>query len=81
MWQGLMTSDEVFFEVKRNLQKKTDYDRLVGQITALDPSKRKIIVVLVGDTSKELLGRLMQQFKTELEDTWMERLRIVTISI
>ena len=62
-WTGHFLKDEVFFELKRNLEKKTDYDRLVGQIEALKPRDHNVIVVLVGGTSKELLGRLKEHYE------------------
>ena len=77
-WQGLLFSDQLFIELKRNLRKKTDYDRLVGQIVALKPGNRRILIVLIGDTSDKLLGRLTEHFQTELEES-EESMRIVTI--
>ena len=77
-WQGLIFSDELFIELKRNLSKKTDYDRLVGQIVALKPSNRRILIVLIGDTSAKLFDRLTEQFQTELEES-EESMKIVTI--
>lgn len=56
------THDEVFIEVKWRLQKKAEYDRLVGQVTGLKPSKNSTMVVLIGDTDQRLLGRLRAQF-------------------
>ncbi len=63
LYTGIISNDEVFFEVKRNLRKKPDYDRLVGQVEGLKPRKNKIIVVLVGDTDNALLGRLREHCK------------------
>ena len=61
---GFLSSEAlVFFELKRNLKKKTDYDRLVGQIEGLRPKTSKIFVVLVGDTDDALLGRLREHCK------------------
>lgn len=77
-WQGLFLSDQLFIELKRNLRKKTDYDRLIGQIVALKPGNRNILIVLVGDTSAKLLGRLTEHFQTEL-DEFAGSMRIVTI--
>ena len=54
--------------MKRNLRKKSDYDRLVGQVEGLKPKKNKIFVVLIGDTDPALLGRLKEQFKGYLEE-------------
>jgi len=67
-WQGLMLSTEVFFELKHNLSRKTDFDRLVGQIIGLEPLKRNIVVVLCGDTDKALLARLVELFENNLND-------------
>ena len=53
----------VCFELKRNLKKKTDYDRLVGQIEGLRPKKNNVFVVLVGDTDEALVGRLREHCK------------------
>jgi len=63
LWKGLLSKDEVFIEIKRNLQKKTSYDRLVGQIEALEPGKRKILVLLLGDTDPALADRLKSKYK------------------
>src|SRR5712692_8453211 len=57
-WNGLLLNSEVFLEVKHNLNKKVTLDRLIGQIESLEPGKRGIVVVLVGDTDQALLGRL-----------------------
>jgi hypothetical protein len=65
-WTMLLKTTDVFFEIKRNLKKKTDYDRLIGQVAALGPGKNNIIVVLVGDTDSGLVGRLREQYKSEI---------------
>jgi len=54
-WKGLLFGGEIYIEIKRNLQKKASFDRLVGQIEGLNPNKYLIIVVLVGSTDKGLL--------------------------
>ena len=69
-YKGLMLNSEVFFEVKRNLKKKSDYDRLVGQIQGLKPDKNNVIVVLVGETDIKFLDRLKEQFAKYLENSW-----------
>lgn len=61
---GILSNEAVvMFELKRNLKKKTDYDRLVGQIEGLKPKKNRVFVVLVGDTDEALLGRLREHCK------------------
>jgi hypothetical protein len=84
-WTGFLQKGELFFEVKRNLIKKTDYDRLIGQIEALKPQLNNIIVVLVGETSKELLGRLQDHYKTVLKDGLLigdePKMKILTLQV
>jgi hypothetical protein len=61
---------EIFIELKYNLQRKGDCDRLVGQIEGLNPKKHKIIVVLCGDEQNESLhGRLQEKYRTGWEGT------------
>lgn len=66
-WKGILQSDGLTFELKKDLTKKTDFDRLVGQIEGLDPVKNKVIVVLVGKTDKALLGRLREKYAKVLQ--------------
>jgi hypothetical protein len=63
IYKGLLSDGEVFFELKRNLKRKTDYDRLVGQIEGLKPRDNNIFVILVGDTDEALVGRLKEHCK------------------
>lgn len=70
-WQGLVFSAEIYIELKLNLTRKTDFDRLVGQIHGLEPAKRKIVVVLCGETDPALLGRLKELFTDHLDDSPM----------
>lgn len=80
-WTGLMLKGKIFFEVKRNLDKKTDYDRLIGQIKALKPRNNKVIVVLIGETSKELLGRLREHYKDILDQDSLLSVEIPSLKI
>jgi hypothetical protein len=77
-YRGMLSSDMVLIEVKRNLRRKSDYDRLVGQIEGLKPGKNSIILVLVGETDPALLGRLQDQFEDELDED-SDALRIVVV--
>jgi hypothetical protein len=82
-YKGLLGGTSlVLCEVKRNLQKKSDYDRLVGQVEGLRPKKNNVIVVLVGDTDRALLGRLRDQFKQYVDGTLGEgeTFRIVVVA-
>jgi hypothetical protein len=74
--------DEVFLEMKWQLQKKAECDRLIGQVEGLKPKKNKIIVVLVGDTNLSLLGRLKAHFNSYLADQRVgeEKFMVVCVS-
>jgi hypothetical protein len=61
-WKGFLFSSEVFIEIKRNLQKKASFDRLIGQLEGLEPDKRKILLVLVGNIDESLLSRLKTRY-------------------
>jgi hypothetical protein len=79
-YSGVITDVDVMIEVKRNLQRKSDYDRLVGQIEGLHPSKNRVAIVLVGDTDPALLGRLRAHCKPYMEEDWDDtRLRLVVV--
>ena len=67
---GFFGSSEVFVELKRNLTSKTEFDRLVGQIEGLEPTKNFIIVVLCGQTKPMLLARLRERYKVPLPETY-----------
>lgn len=66
-WKGVIMNDELAFELKVNLKRKTDFDRLVGQIEGIDPRKNKTVVVLIGETDPALLGRLQDKYRGQLQ--------------
>lgn len=66
-YSDVISNDEIFIEVKRRLNRKSEFNRLVGQVTSLDPAKSKVLVVLIGNCDVELIGRLRLQFKQHLE--------------
>jgi hypothetical protein len=78
-WRGLLSTDEVAFELKLNLCRKTDYDRLVGQIEGLDPAKNKTIVVLIGNTDASLLGRLRERYAKLINEPLAQTMSIVCV--
>lgn len=80
-WTGILMNDEVAFELKVNLQRKTDYDRLVGQIEGMNPAKQKIIVVLIGHTNDGLLGRLTERYAKYTETIPGRTMSIVNVPI
>jgi hypothetical protein len=78
-WQGVFSSEEVAFELKVNLLRKTDYDRLVGQLEGMEPAKYKTIVVLIGETDPSLLGRLKERYAKHLQDDITQTMSIVCV--
>ena len=66
-WKGVIESDELAFELKLNLKKKTDFDRLIGQIEGLEPRKNKVLVVLIGETDPALLGRVRDKYAEQIK--------------
>lgn len=61
-------NEEAFLEVKWQLRKKADYDRLIGQVEGLKPRKNNVVVVMIGDTNQQLLGRLQAHFAAYVND-------------
>jgi hypothetical protein len=62
-YSGILSNDEVFIEVKRRLSRKSEFNRLIGQVMGLGPEKHKLLVVLIGTCDIELVGRLRLQLK------------------
>lgn len=48
--------------MKRDLLRKTDFDRLVGQVVSLKREGNKIILVLCGETREEFVHKLKDIF-------------------
>jgi hypothetical protein len=80
-WTGLLSTDEVAFELKLNLCRKTDYDRLVGQIEGLEPVRNKTIVVLIGNTDLSLLGRLRARYGKFTDEPLAQTMSIVCVPV
>jgi len=78
-WKGLLFSGEVFVEIKRNLQKKASFDRLVGQLEGLEPGKRGILVVLVGSVDEGLHGRLRDRYASFMGDLVDEGMMAIVV--
>ncbi|MCG7755241.1 MAG: hypothetical protein LZF63_01080 [Nitrosomonas sp.] len=79
-WKGMIANDELAFELKINLKKKSDFDRLIGQIEGLDPRKNKTVVVLIGNTDPTLLFRLKEKYRNEIEGNF-PTMAIITIPV
>jgi hypothetical protein len=56
---------EVFIELKLNLNRKTEFDRLIGQIESLQPKLHSVIIILCGKNSASLVGRLRERYSSE----------------
>jgi hypothetical protein len=65
-WSGLVQRGEIAFELKVNLKKKTEFDRLVGQVESLDPRNNNVLLVLIGETDQSLLGRLREKYASQI---------------
>jgi hypothetical protein len=61
------SDDEVIFELKRDLTKKSELVRLFGQIEERDPRTNDIFIVLFGKVDPALVGRLKERYATVLE--------------
>ena len=80
-WQGIFDSEEVAFELKVNLLRKTDYDRLVGQLEGMEPTKYKTIVVLIGETDPTYLGRLRERYAKHIQSDVAQTMAIVCVPV
>lgn len=80
-WPGIFSCDEVAFELKVNLTRKTDFDRLVGQLEGMEPAKYKTIVVLIGETDSSLLGRLKDRYAKYFENELTQTMSIVCVPL
>ena len=62
-WSGIFTgTHRVYFELKRNLTRKAEFDRLVGQIEDLKPSDNSVVVVLCGQCDPQYVERLRERY-------------------
>jgi hypothetical protein len=66
-WRGVFTVAEGGLELKLNLIKKADYDRLIGQIEGMEPSKTNIIVVLIGQVDELFLMKLRHRYTDRID--------------
>ena len=58
---GGSSGEEVFVELKRNLRRKSEFDRLIGQIESLKPKEHSVIIVLCGEMNLALVGRVKER--------------------
>jgi len=67
-WKGLLFSNELSLELKLDLSKKGEFDRLVGQIEGLKPKENNAIIVLIGDTNPQWTNRLKDMYQSQLDN-------------
>lgn len=67
IWDGVLSVTKVYIELKYNFSKKTEYNRLLGQIIDMSPKDNKIFVVLCGHTDTEYLERLKSHLREYAE--------------
>lgn len=79
-WKGMIANDELAFELKINLKRKSDFDRLIGQIEGLNPKNNKTAVILIGNTDPALLFRLKEKYKNEIDGNF-PTMAIITIPV
>lgn len=79
--EGLLTQFEVFFELKRHLRKKVEFDRFVGQIEGLDPQRHDIFLVLIGERDASLVARLKERYASSLEPQLFRPASMVLVEI
>jgi hypothetical protein len=60
---NLFPPDEIFIELKLNMRRKDEVNRLVGQLEDLEPKTHCIVVVLLGNTRPECHARLRKNYK------------------
>lgn len=65
---GWIFRTSCYIELKRDLSRKTDFDRLVGQVVALRGDGSKIILVLCGATKEEYVHKLKDVFSNMLSN-------------
>lgn len=65
-WQGIISTGELYIEIKKDLRSKSEFDRLLGQIETLNPLERQLILVLCGDTKLDFVDRLRERYSAHL---------------
>ncbi len=68
MRSALLGKVALLIEVKRDLVKKAEYDRLVGQVMAISPASYNVMVILCGKTDEKYVSRFLETFKEYMND-------------
>lgn len=65
-WSGILFNSEVSIEIKVDLKRKTECDRLVGQLESLDPRENNVLLVLIGTSDEALTGRVRSKYADQI---------------
>lgn len=81
-WTGMLGGKtEVFFELKRNLKRKGEFDRLVGQVEGLQPKRNNIVLVLIGELNNDLVARLRSRYADNIEGGYLRSSTMALIEV
>ncbi len=69
---GLLGTRHLFFELKRNLTKKGECDRLIGQVERMHGGSYNSLIVLCGRSDPRWVQRLCDRFKAHLQDDFLD---------
>lgn len=78
-WQGFFQKGELAIELKLNLKKKAECDRLVGQLEALNPKENPVLLVLIGETDPALFNRIKEKYKQPQPNPELPKFAIVKV--
>jgi len=73
----LVVGDKVIIELKNNLDSTSKYQRLIGQINDYKEWDGSIILILIGDTDKNLRKELDKYLEKEIIDLYKDVVIIV----
>jgi hypothetical protein len=69
-WMGLVQTHDTYFELKRNLTSKPEFNRLVGQVDDLDPTQHRVFIVVCGRSDERFVSRLREKYARVSCDGW-----------
>jgi hypothetical protein len=78
-WQGFFQKGELAIELKLNLKKKTECDRLVGQLESLNPKENPVLLVLIGETDPVFFNRINEKYKQPQPNSEPPKFAIVKV--
>lgn len=57
-YPGFFSPSRLYVEIKLNLQAKSEFDRLLGQLEQMEPRDNNVLIILCGETDPSLLSRV-----------------------